>query len=103
MSKEATVDAAFNKAGARMSRKMSFMRRSRDVVTMTNVEQVIISFTEPTQDKVAYRALAVCTAATQLPPTRSVCTHRRWRRAELIFIDPPYDNIECLTLGSAGH
>ena len=34
------VHAAFEKAGARLSRKVSFVRRSNDVVTMTNVEQV---------------------------------------------------------------
>ena len=40
ISRGSVVSAAFDKAGARMSRKMSFMRRSKDVVTMKNVEQV---------------------------------------------------------------
>ena len=39
-SRGSVVTAAFEKAGHRMSRKESFIRRSKDVVTMTNVEQV---------------------------------------------------------------
>ena len=39
-SKSDVIERSLKAAGKRISRKMSYMQRTKDVLTMTNVEQV---------------------------------------------------------------